>query len=522
MKRDIISDKEQTWSDFVIQMKNKKIVIFGAGISGSVLFMKYPDISVTLIIDNNRKKQGHNLKDFLFGCSNRDSQEQEIKPFSAIKKLNTDECIVLVTAMVNYKDMMQLLQENGFFCCFSLKLMEMDNPTIKNVLAKEYNRYLTELYNEQCRELEINPYKLVITDMGHYSGHGKSITEQLLKICKDIEIVWVLDDLTADTPDNVRKVWTGSLQYHDEMSSAGYWLVGSNILLTDIKRSGQTYIHMKHWASVTLKTFGFDFYEFRGIEEGLEVTKHDCESIDYLIVGSKFDEDICRKGYHYDGPVFYAGSPRSDILFKPDKYKDIICQKYGIENNKKILLYAPTFRGGTGKEYIYDSYSCIPDFKRIKKVLQHNGDEWIVLLRLHPIIAQKSHELLRDDFVIDVSDYEDGEELVAACDMMISDYSSIMFEPAFVHKPVFLYAPDKAEYINHERKLLIDYDSLPFDIAENDEELCRIMEEFEQQEYDSRLNAFFKKHGVHEDGHAGERAAKYISELMSRRIERVE
>ena len=518
MKYDIILDNEQTWDNFAIQMRNKKIVIFGAGISGSVLLMRYPDIAISLIIDNNKKKQGHYLKDFLFGCTNQDSNEQEIKPFGAIKELNADECIVLVTAMINYKDMMQQLQENGFYCCFNLKLMEMDNPTIEDVITKEYNRYLMELYCKQCRESELNLHKLVVTDMGHYSGHGKAITEQLLKICQDIEIVWVLDDLAADTPVNVRKVWTGSLQYHAEMASAGYWLIGSNIRLTDIKRPGQIYIHMKHWASVTLKTFGFDFYEFRGIEDGLEVTKHDCESIDYLIVGSKFDEDTCRKGYHYDGPVFYAGSPRSDILFNPDKYRDRICKKYGIEDNKKILLYAPTFRGGTGKEYTYDSYSVIPDFKRIKNVLQHNGDEWIVLLRLHPIIAQKSHELLRDDFVIDVSDYEDGGELVAACDMMISDYSSIMFEPAFVHKPVFLYAPDKAEYINHERRLLIDYDSLPFDIAENDEELCRIIGEFDNQEYDSRLDTFFEKYGVHEDGHASERAAKYIAELMSRGI----
>lgn len=514
MKRDIISDNEQTWDDFAIQMINKKIVIFGAGISGSVFFMRYPDISIALIIDNSKKKQGHYLKDFLFGYADQDSGNQEIKPFDEIKNLDAEECIVLVTAWASYTDMMQQLQENGFYCCFSLKLMEMDNPTITGEAVQEYPRYLRELYHARCRELGINPRKLVVTDMGHYSGHGKAITEQLIKMRRDIEIVWVLDDLSVNTPEEVRKVWTESLQYHEEMASAGYWLIGSNILLTDIKRPGQIYIHMKHWASVTLKTFGFDFYEFRGIEDGLAITRHDCESIDYLIVGSRFDEDTCRKGYHYAGPVFYAGSPRSDILFEPDKYKAKICKNYKIEDKKKILLYAPTFRGGTGKEYIYDSYSVIPDFKRLKTVLEQNGGEWIVLLRLHPIVAQKSPEILRDDFVIDVSAYEDGEELVAACDIMISDYSSIMFEPAFVHKPVFLYAPDKAEYINHERRLLIDYDSLPFDIAGNDEELCRMIKEFSQQEYDNRLDAFFERYGVHEDGHAGERAADYISALM--------
>lgn len=515
MEREFITDNEQTWDNFAIQLKNRKLVIFGAGITGSVLFMRYPDMSIVLMIDNNKKKQGHFLKDFLFGCVNQDSMMHVIQPFDEINSLNADDCAVLVTAWARDSEMMKQLQESGFYCCFSLKLMETDKPTIAGEAVQGYPRHLRELYFAECRELEVNPRKIVVTDMGHYSGHGKSITEQLLKIRRDIEIVWALDDLEADTPKGVRKVWTTGLQYHKEMASAGYWLIGSNILLTDIKRSGQTYIHMKHWASVTLKTFGFDFYEFRGIEDGLAVTKHDCENIDYLIVGSKFDEDTCRKGYHYDGPVFYAGSPRSDILFEPDKYKAKIKENYKIEGKKKILLYAPTFRGGTGKEYIYDSYSVIPDFRKIKGVLEEDGSEWIVLLRLHPIVAQKSSAISRADFVIDASAYEDGEELVAACDILISDYSSIMFEPAFVHKPVFLYAPDKAEYINHERRLLIDYDSLPFDIAENDEELCCMMKEFNQQEYDSRLDAFFEKHGVHEDGHAGERAAEFISGLIA-------
>jgi len=518
MKRDISLENVHTWDDFAMQMKNKKIVIFGAGIAGSVLFMRYPDISIALIIDNDKNKQGHYLKDRLFGCENQDSREQEIKPFYEIKNLDADECIVLVTSMTNFEDMIQQLNESGSYRYFCLKLMEAENPTIKVENSQSYNQYLLKMYGRQCQKLEINPRKLVITDMGHYSGHGKPIAEQLLKICRDLEIVWILDDLSVDTPEGIRKVWSGSLQYHQEMESAGYWLIGSNILLTDIKRPGQTYIHMKHWGIMSLKTFGYDFYEFRGIEDGLEVTKHDCESIDYLIAGSKFDEDTCRQEYHYKGPVFCAGSPRSDILFEPDMYKDKICAKYKIANNKKILLYAPTFRGGTGKEYIYDSYVGIPDFRKIRKVLEHNGDEWIFLLRLHPVVAQKGRELIQDDSVIDVSAYEDGEELVAACDMLISDYSSIMFDPAIVHKPVFLYAPDRAEYIDHERRLLIDFDTLPFDIVENDEELCLALKKFDQQVYDNRIDAFFEKYGVHEDGHASERAAKYISELIGRGI----
>ena len=78
MERDIISDYEQTWDSFAVQMKNKKLVIFGTGIAGSVFFMRYPDISIALVIDNSKKKQGHYLRDFLFGYANQDSGNQEM------------------------------------------------------------------------------------------------------------------------------------------------------------------------------------------------------------------------------------------------------------------------------------------------------------------------------------------------------------------------------------------------------------------------------------------------------------
>ena len=99
--------------------------------------------------------------------------------------------------------------------------------------------------------------------------------------------------------------------------------------------------------------------------------------------------------------------------------------------------------------------------------------------------------------------------------MMITDYSSIMFEPAFVKKPVFLFAVDKNEYIDQERTLLIEYETLPFSIAETNEELAENIRKFEPAEYEKRLKDFLDKYGVHEDGHAGERAAGFISSLIA-------
>ena len=149
-------------------------------------------------------------------------------------------------------------------------------------------------------------------------------------------------------------------------------------------------------------------------------------------------------------------------------------------------------------------------------VTETYGGEWVILFRMHPVVSKENRERIENDFVIDVGDYQDSQELVAATDVVITDYSSIMFEPAYIHKPVFLFAPDRKEYINHERRLLIDYDTLPFPIAESNDRLCEAVRNFDQQEYDRKLDDFFEAYGIHEDGHASERAAKFILELINR------
>lgn len=101
---------------------------------------------------------------------------------------------------------------------------------------------------------------------------------------------------------------------------------------------------------------------------------------------------------------------------------------------------------------------------------------------MHPFVSDTFVD--EDDTrIINVSHYPDSQELVAVSDAMITDYSSIMFEPAFVRKPVFLFAPDRKEYINGERPLLIDYDTLPFPIAETNEQLAENIMNFDNEKY---------------------------------------
>ena len=97
---------------------------------------------------------------------------------------------------------------------------------------------------------------------------------------------------------------------------------------------------------------------------------------------------------------------------------------------------------------------------------------------------------------------------------MVTDYSSIMFEAAYLKRPVFLYAPDKTEYIDGERGLLLEYDTLPFPAAVSNEGLWQCISEFNKTAYEKNVTFFLNRHGVREDGHASERAAKVITDLL--------
>ena len=111
-------------------------------------------------------------------------------------------------------------------------------------------------------------------------------------------------------------------------------------------------------------------------------------------------------------------------------------------------------------------------------------------------------------------DLSEINDLLFLTDVLITDYSSIMFEQAYRELPVFLYAPDRWKYIDVERGLLIDYEKLPFPIAESNGELHQCIKSFEQKTYEKKVIDFLDFYGVHEDGHASERAAKFIIKLL--------
>ena len=503
--------KKQTWEEFDKQKKKNHIFLFSVGAGMDYYFRNhYHGEAIDGVIDNDARKQQQELGWYcaeVFGmeCSKLIIQQPEV-----LSDFEPDDIIVLITSVAYYKPIAEQLHKLGIKKCFSLLLMEAERRK-KEDKGEDLSKIQEDFVKECCR-LELKKKKIVMS-IGEYGEHARNITKELLKRRKDLDIVWLVYDKKVRTPEGVRLVpaknWK---QYVYELETAYIWLFDITVQAFIVKRQGQIFIQVKHWSSITLKKFYLDDKSSCTSPEAVDWIKKNGDMMDYLLSGSHFDESACQSGFNFHGESIRIGSPRSDILFM-DSVSSMVREYYRLPEYAKIILYVPTYRD---KEYRSGGGMTVTlNLEKIlQKVTQKLGGEWYVLVRLHPWLSFEDSNLVETNRIINAGCYEDSEELVAACDIMITDYSSIMFEAAFVKKPVFLYAPDRKEYIDGERGLLIDYDSLPFPISETNTELYNQIDIFDEGKYEKAVTDFLKRYGVHEDGHASERAADFIISIL--------
>lgn len=506
--------ESQTWENFYKQVQGRKVFLVGAGAAIRYLAGKCDEVEFAGVIDNDECKQGLRMGDVTGDAVGTRYENLSIYSISILDTISPENTVVLIINIGNYLDLIQQMEPYGVRI-FSLVWMESarrGTDDTEALFATDLVQRRKEYIDDCCKHEAVTANKVLVY-IGKYGGHGKNITKALLKSGKNLDIVWVVNDLKMVAPKGVRLIYEGNWKkYIYEMETAHIWIYDIIIPTYIKKREGQIYIETKHWSSITLKKFYLDDASTTNTKEEAEAVKYNGKLMDYIFYGSEFDKDSCKTGFDFQGEFVWTGSARTDTLFDANiKYK--VYSKYNIDRQAHCVLYAPTFRiRQMGNEI---KSGEVLDFLALKQVLEkkYNG-EWRIMLRLHPSMRADLGMCTKDDFVIDVSDYADSQELVAACDILISDYSSIMFEPAFVEKPVFLFAPDRQEYVDKERDLLIEYDSLPFWIAGTNEELTASIEKFNYENYRQTVRAFMRKYGVCEDGHASERAAEFILKLI--------
>ena len=341
-----------------------------------------------------------------------------------------------------------------------------------------------------------------------YGDNGKAIAESLHAMNPKLDIVWAVRPEFADTlPAYIRGVDYAGLAFLWEMATAGAWVDNCRKNPGFVKRKGQFYVQTWH-GTTALKRIEGDVAEHLD-EFYVAGSKHDSQMADVILSGCRFFTELCRRAFWYDGEILECGSPRSDALFHSDEVtRKKVRDALGIPADKKIVLYAPTFRGGENM----DCYRM--DFDGVLKTLEEKtGDQWVFAVRLHPNVSDKAGFIQYSDRIVNGTNYPDLYEMLPVCDFVISDYSSVMFDGGLIGKPVMLFATDVQEY-TADRNFYFDITNMPFALAQSNAELLSNIAAFDADLYQQNLRRFHDEIGYCENGTASDTVAKRILEEL--------
>ena len=367
------------------------------------------------------------------------------------------------------------------------------------------------------KDMKVVPNRIVFgTFQNCYTCNCKYVADEILRRGLDYELIFLVN---ADVfyhrekygiPAGVKLVLRGSLASYFALGTAKFWIDNAlNCIWKKIpKKPEQVYIDLWH-GSLGIKRLG-------GEKRWINLAKKSAGFIDYFVTDSVFEEGVFHTSFWPDVPQLKFGHPRNDVLFDPQKMKELrdkVYQFYKIEPDVKTVLYAPTFRDNKS-----DVSAIKIDCMQLKDTLEKKfGGEWKVIVKAHMHNRHNSelrHMFANRDSIIDASDYIDMQELIAAADVGITDYSSWIFDFMLKGSPAFIYARDIKQYIN-SRGFFYPLDQTPFSIAENDGTLSKNIMDFDENAYAGAVKAFLDEKGCYEDGHAAERIVDFICRLSS-------
>lgn len=353
--------------------------------------------------------------------------------------------------------------------------------------------------------------KMIFLESGlgkQYADSPRYIYEKLTELYPDkYTFIWVYNkrNIRFDYK-HTKKIKRLNPAYYYYLCKSGVWINNQNFP-TYIKKPAETK-YLQTWHGTPLKKMLHDIEEIQGrSEDYLERVSTAVENWDYLISPSTYATKAFRSAFNYDNKVLEVGYPRNDLFYADDKetHQQDLRMKLAIPQDKKVILYAPTFRDNQKRKNKF-SFDLNMDLDRMQKEL---GDEYVLLLRMHVIVSSKIkiNPELRG-FVYNVSNYPEMQELLLIADLLVTDYSSVMFDYCNTKRPILFYTYDLEEYRDKLRGFYFDFEEqAPGPFVTNTEQLIDSIKQIEnvKEDYRDKYTAFYNKFCYLEDGHATDR-----------------
>ena len=298
------------------------------------------------------------------------------------------------------------------------------------------------------------------------------------------------------------------------LRTAKYWITNYRMLNHQYPRKGQVYVQC--WHGTPLKRLGYDLESSDNVmNSGSEIRekyRSDAKKFSYIVSPSPFTTEKFASAWNLvktnqTHKIIEEGYPRNDRLINttPEERTELR-KKLGVDD-KKVILYAPTWRDNqhtSGEGY---TYKTEVDFDKLR---EERGDEYVILFRAHYLVANSFDFDKYKGFVKDVSSYSDINELYIAADILVTDYSSVFFDYANLRKPVIFYMYDLEQYANELRGFYISLDELPGPIVRDEKALIDEVRKTDGWKPDEKYEAFCARYNPKDDGHASERVLAKI------------
>ncbi|HIW71885.1 MAG TPA: CDP-glycerol glycerophosphotransferase family protein [Candidatus Levilactobacillus faecigallinarum] len=311
------------------------------------------------------------------------------------------------------------------------------------------------------RQVSDSPYAIYQLFKQLYPGFRFiwSIDRSQKKFCKDNGIAYIVRRTAK---------WVRTLE------KATFWISNARFPAWVKKPSYVTYIQT--WHGTPLKKLGLDIENVS--MPGTTTTKYHANFVkeanrwDALVSPNDYSTQIFRSAFGFNNQVLKVGYPRNDELINSSA-EDIVAlkQEMGIPLDKKVVLYAPTYRDNQFAEkgkYTFELPFSLDDFKKLY------GDDAVLVLRMHYLISNALDISGYEDFVYDFSNHPSISDLYLVSDMLITDYSSVFFDYAYLKRPIVFYPYDYHMYKDELRGFYLDYEKdLPGEIAHDEDQLLQ-------------------------------------------------
>ena len=330
----------------------------------------------------------------------------------------------------------------------------------------------------------LNPQKAVFSNFngGVFGDNPKYIVEEFLRRGLDWKLYWTSAS-DYKLPKGVLPVRPNTVAFVWHMSTASTWVDNTRKLYYVKKRPGQFYIHTRHGGPGPKKIEG-DCEELLS-KEYVAYAKIDSKNIDLMLSTCKWQTQLLKRAFWYDGPVFEKGQPKYDVYFRDQNiYRKKVQAHFHLPEDTRFVTYAPTFRESRNTDMYNLNYEQLLD-----TMAKRFGGSWAVRVCLHPNVDRSKYVVHYTDRILNPAGYGDMQELLAASDAIISDYSGCTTEFAMLGRPGFLYIEDY-ESAKKERGYYYDLTELPFPLTFSNEELMHAIETFDEAAYESKCEKF--------------------------------